>query len=184
MEKAEVCPHCKYSKRIAQNDGVKLTCQLERGKKECPYHLEHVVVGNGDERLYVYEIGYGTCEESQFWQYMHREKFTEEQLFDIIEDCLFIALKKMREPDSEFEHQQHPSFQDLMSSWRKDAIFHEELERRGFQHIEFTASFSVFGWAKADVPGNWDGHTCPDSKALQKNLWRRLEQQNAESKNL
>jgi len=178
MEKAEVCPHCKYSKLIVHDSDTKITCQLEQGR-ECPYHLEHTVVGNKDKRLYIYNIGYGTCEESADWQYMHEEKFTDEQLFDIMEDCLFIALKNTRKPNSEYEHSQHPSFQDLMSSWKDDGIFHKELKKRGFQHIEFTGGFDIFGWAKSDVPDDWDGHTGPETKKLQKNLKRRLEEQDA-----
>jgi len=162
MTEIRICSTCEYGKMM---------CQLEAGK-ECPYGLEHELDKNQEEKLYLYNIGYGTCEESADWQYYHREKYTEEQLTQIVEDCLLVVLLEKKKPFSKWEHQQHPSFQDLMG----EEAFHKELQKRGFQHIRFESHFYCFGWMQADVPDSWDGHSSNEDKALAERLKKRWEE--------
>ncbi len=39
--------------------------------------------------MYLYKIGYGTCEESEFVELYHNEKFTDEQLEKLVHECYF-----------------------------------------------------------------------------------------------
>lgn len=162
MAESKICATCEYGKMM---------CQLERGK-ECPYGLEHELDEHREEKLYLYNIGYGTCEESANWQYYHRVKYTEEQIAQIVEDCFFAVLLEKKKPYSKWEHQQHPSLQDLMG----EDTFHNELEKRGFQHIRFESRFYCFGWIQADVPESWDGHSSNEDKVLAENLKKRWEE--------
>ena len=43
--------------------------------------------------MYCYDIGYWTCESDRKWQYYHEKKFTDDELFDVVVECLKPALK-------------------------------------------------------------------------------------------
>ncbi len=117
---------------------------------------------------YLYDIGYGTHEESEYIQWRHDEKFTIAQLKEIVTDALCAALLAKRDPASAYSHERHPTFQDLMGS----DTFISALVARGFSRVDFEASFYVFGWAAADVPGDWSKRG--QERTLQEELQRRV----------
>jgi len=119
---------------------------------------------------YVYNVGYGTCEESDFVQWIHAEQFSEDELSVIVEDCLIAALKKLAHPKSEYLHQRSPSFQDLMESTQ----FHAAMRKHGFARLRFVAAFSVFGWAEALDKGSWASHTDDGDKRMAGRLLTRF----------
>jgi hypothetical protein len=127
---------------------------------------------------FVYDIGYGTCEESQYWQYMHEEKFTSDEIQKIVEDCLFEVIEYvsgLKTEPRDLMNRLHflesgPSFQGLMGTPK----FHERLKKRGFKAIEFEAKCNLFGWASAIKPGDWDCHADSTDGKFQENLLRRM----------
>jgi len=108
--------------------------------------------------MYIYDIGYGSYEESQYWQYIHKEKFTEKQLRLIVGDCIFEVIEYLsrlkRRPTNRMNWvhflEDGPTFQDIMYTPR----FHDALKKRGFKPIEIEAETHVFGWASC-IRNNW-----------------------------
>ena len=128
--------------------------------------------------MYIYNVGYGTCEESEFWQLLHEKKFTAKQLNKIIEDCILEVLVQIADPTSEYEHLRSPSFQHIMNdrdrSDKYENRFLKAMEDQGFQKIKFEQEWSVFGWASALDKDDWKGHTDKDQKALTNRIYKQF----------
>ena len=133
--------------------------------------------------MYIYNIGYYSCEESEYKQFIHDKEFSEEELENIVEECLFVALlvelKFRNKDDPEFnwggEEFNEPSLSDLFSSTYNHQTFVEEMTNKGFVPIRFTREVSLFGWASATNPESWDGHTNGKTKEMIGKLKKRLD---------
>jgi len=103
---------------------------------------------------YIYEIGYGTYEESQYKQYYHDKKYSQKELEDIFSECMVAAIQYRVENRDENICQ--ISYQDIMFGYSKQSFFEKELEKRGFDPIQpkIQASVSVMGWEHPLKP-NW-----------------------------
>lgn len=132
--------------------------------------------------MYVYDIGYDTCEESGYNQYSHEKQFSKDDLYKIVEDAMFEALKLLKDLNSEWKSIKHPNVSTLMSWIRPSVedemknVFADHLKAMGFVPIKFEASISFFGWAMADVPGDWDSSPDTIDYKLQKSLKERWEE--------
>ena len=112
---------------------------------------------------YIYEIGYGSYEESEYWQYSHKEKLTDKQLRQHVQDAIFHVLESsVGNYDEQGFHKDHfhvseggPSFQEILTSTK----FHDYLKAQGFIRVEYTQRFGIFGWAASLDPKDWDGTT-------------------------
>jgi len=110
--------------------------------------------------MYLYNIGYGTCEESEYHQFYHTTKYTDEELEDIVVQCFCEIIEYSAGRFDETGDHDNPrlwvnekgiKFSELMG----EPIFNELLEKKGFKQVEFVARFSCFGWASAMLPGDW-----------------------------
>ena len=125
--------------------------------------------------MYCYEIGYGTCEESEYRQYFHKEKYSSDELDFIVLGCLKVALpaelKKTRElydGRDEFLKKmdiRDPSVQDLFNN-----EFRAALKDAGFNGVKFEASYSVFGWGSSIKPEVWSEYRSDKTVRLCKAL--------------
>lgn len=136
-----------------------------------------------EKSMYFYEIGYGTCEESQYWHFYHAEKFTEEELRNKIKQCFEVVLdntkfvletdkhgykdytgylktKSGEEEILSVYEDEGPSIQDFMMSTR----FHEALADAGFVKMKFEAHLSLFGWARTADESSFSGYTGDGTK--------------------
>jgi hypothetical protein len=137
--------------------------------------------------MYFYDIGYGTCEESQYWQFFHSEKFTEEELCNKIKQCFEVVLdntkfvletdkhgykdytgylkaKSGEEEILSVYEDRGPSIQNIMMSTR----FHEALADAGFVKIKFEAHLSLFGWSHTADERSFSDYTGDVSKEVLK----------------
>lgn len=123
--------------------------------------------------MHLYDIGYGTCEESHYWQYWHEKEYSKEELRDIIVACLIETIQKLADrvdgdgrnydtlqfDDGRFMPvycgEEGITFQEAMGT----KLFHDALESRGFARAEFTTQFSTFGWASCMREGSWESHS-------------------------
>ena len=126
----------------------------------------------------VYQIGYGTCEESEFWEFEHDDVLTKDDLRQIVEDCLLEVMDMEAGKFGEggfhkglYVGDDGPTFQSLMG----EPAFMCLLKDRGFRQIQYEESFSLFGWASAIKPGDWDSHTGDVTGDMQVSLKARTE---------
>ena len=110
----------------------------------------------------IYKIGYGTCEESDFWWF---ENDTEYDLNRLMTDILYEIYREYK-----VNHNITPNFADLML---EDNLMVEKLEAKGFKQIKPDRDFIIFGWAKCNEPGDWEGYTSELEKGIQKEFERR-----------
>ena len=116
--------------------------------------------------MYIYEIGYHSCEDSSYGQWYHENQYTEEQLLELVieglkvaRDAWWISERKFRvenPPQSDYEkrhlEERGPCFDELLTH---QPVFCEYLKSIGFVRMKKEATVSLFGWARAEVPGDW-----------------------------
>ena len=125
--------------------------------------------------MFIYNIGYYSREESEYFQVMHEERFTEEQLEGKVLACIPDLVEriwddKLREewidPDDDertvsvAQSKLKVDFPDVMTGYYlnwKDSISLRDLlcERFGFIPVVFEASYNRWGWGDL-VTGDWD----------------------------
>jgi hypothetical protein len=99
----------------------------------------------------VYDIGYGSCEESQFSQLLHENVYTNDQL----EEIVHVALKKAYDT------------RDKTWNFTQYQEFHEKVieilcNEHGFYRVEFTAEWGCFGWSSIDIKDSWRSYRGKD----------------------
>jgi hypothetical protein len=119
--------------------------------------------------FFFYNIGYTTCEESCTIHCMHEEVFSEDELFQIVEDCVYDILVEHKNPGG-------ANFEDIVHKHGPSGYspFVKALESRGFTVPRPAKEAFVFGWASCTDPNDWSGHTYDRHKQMQANLARRL----------
>lgn len=150
--------------------------------------------------MYLYDVGYGSCEESEYIQFSHKKKFDKEEFNSIVEECLYqcllfevkreVELAKKYPPMNYFcrgtlsfdgTRISQPSFQDLfMASDGENLVFVREMSKRGFEKAKFEHRLGVFGWSSAVDPNDWKDHTNEDTKLLSQKFAAELEKENIE----
>ena len=146
--------------------------------------------------MHLYDIGYHSCEESGYWQFAHEKLFSEGELFNVVEDCLYeclkIAIEEKRERDKILEEKwddelssrisrEAPTIQDaffIFSEDSKQRVFVEEMEKRGFKKLEFEKRLSLFGWSSALNPQDWPTYNTDETKEMIRRFRRRYEAEN------
>ena len=119
--------------------------------------------------MYIYEIGYHSCEDSSYKQWYHENKYTEEQLFNIVveglkkaRDAWWIEERKYRvehPPENDTDRWvldgKGPHFDELLTY---QPAFGKYLESVGFIPMKMEAGVSLFGWANSEKSGDWQSY--------------------------
>ena len=119
--------------------------------------------------MYIYEIGYHSCEDSSYGQWYHEKQYTKEELFNIVVEGLKVARDVWWEKKEEWEKEapakdelhvrirkeNKPHFDDLISN---NEAFDQYLMSVGFSRVIMQECISLFGWAEAETPGSWDSY--------------------------
>jgi hypothetical protein len=124
--------------------------------------------------VYLYSIGYGTCEESDYRQYSHGKKFSREDLRDIVRDCVIETIEHYASKFNEegyhddffYVSSEGPTLEHILDS----EFYQQRLESRGFVPLKFESSLGVFGWASAMDPDDWEGHTSESDRELRQQI--------------
>ena len=105
--------------------------------------------------MYVYRIGYGTCEESDYDYLIHKEKFSKEQLTSLIHDCVLDVLMEAKEKkkNSDMGSPYLHSYQDIHGE-----VVEKLIKKHGFEELRIEQSWDVFGWASIFIHGDWSGY--------------------------
>jgi len=121
---------------------------------------------------FTYKIGYGTCEESAYWEYTHTQRFSRSELLDVVKEAVYAGLCA--------EHKHRKS-----NGWEADDIYEyidfctcmshtacrQYLVARGFVPVEYAETIDLFGWATMQ---GWEEYACDDQKAMIAELGERL----------
>ena len=111
--------------------------------------------------MYLYKIGYGTYEENSYVELSHENKFTEEELTEMIASAIASLIVHI-EPDENGQYYAHQfKFDEFFngiyrfdSKERKD-IVEWLIEVKGFKRIEYDVTWQGFGWCSVLDKGDW-----------------------------
>ena len=109
--------------------------------------------------MWVYNIGYGTCEESCYTQLVSGAKYTSDELLAIVTEVIKkIILEDLDVNDvgfyDKYSKEIKLTYQDLHNLIIKFLIRDYE-----FKQIEFDASVDFFGWANVFEKDSWNVYT-------------------------
>jgi hypothetical protein len=108
------------------------------------------------DKLYVYEIGYGSPEDSGYHQLYHTEKYNDEQLADLVSEAVVAVIAHEKEDDP-YLHS-YAGIHVEVGDWL--------INNRGFVAQKPEASWHCFGWASIFVHGDWKTYRSGDEDAL------------------
>ena len=98
--------------------------------------------------MFVYVVGYGTCEESQYDYLVHEKGFFKEEFEAMIHECALKAIKEMKKA-GDYLH----SYQGI-----HDQVVEYLKEDFGFTDLKTIQEWTVFGWASMFKHGDWSSY--------------------------
>ena len=119
----------------------------------------------------MYDIGYGTCEESEFAQFFFHKILTKKELADYVHKATLNALRYAIKHRSAFTWGigEGSNFQELYERVKV------ELINVGFKPLEYDGKWSCFGWSSICI-NNWKRYTTLENKLLRKSIPKDLRQ--------
>lgn len=100
--------------------------------------------------MFIYNVGYGSYEESEYTQLMFNELLTPEQLHKYVSDAVIRVLTDITN-NKEISMYNGLSYQEIHE------LVIDELKTVGFQEIKFAAEWSCFGWPSLTDNEDWSG---------------------------
>lgn len=87
--------------------------------------------------MHIYKIGYGSPEDSYYYEFQHEKKFTEVQLREIIAECITEVM-----PNNSHD----PKFY-AFSTMLLDERFEQTMLKHGFIPLKYEAIYCLSGWS-------------------------------------
>jgi hypothetical protein len=102
--------------------------------------------------MYRYKIGYTSYEESSFVELEHEQKYTHQELSEIIANATVEVVKVLKKIPNSYTH----SFQDVFEGLYSECnVISYLIANKGFKRIEYQDVWSVFGWASIFDKTDW-----------------------------
>ena len=135
--------------------------------------------------MFFYKIGYGTCEESSFFEFSSPNKLSREELVNLfLEAAKKTYLELLFERDrvnkeyvqhntkdaGELTEERPLSWQDIIDS----RFFIEALKESKLEPIKYSEKVSVFGWANCIDPDDWAKYLDKEDKQMAIRLAKML----------
>lgn len=98
---------------------------------------------------YLYQVGYGSYEDSYFMEFKHDELMSEEDLERHVAECMAEAIRSSRKW---YEYDLN-----MAASWIIIERLSNLMQKRGFKRIPYRATVSIFGWASPVNLNDWKG---------------------------
>ena len=108
--------------------------------------------------MYTYQIGYNTCEESNYLEVQHEKNFTEDELIEIVAECM---KRVMVENKVARRYAKSCLSDDLFGeigfAFQLQELFDEisnYLKDQGFESVKYDGVVDFFGWSSPLGNGN------------------------------
>lgn len=129
------------------------------------------------QKMYVYNVGYHSYEESEYCQLYHEKKFNQKEFEDIVIEAAISVLKESEHVNNykDYKHEGRVTitFQDIFFS-----VVEVLVKKFGFKEVKFTSGFNVFGWADILDPNDWKIDRCERLNKLTKRVRNALKAKN------
>lgn len=102
--------------------------------------------------IHLYNIGYGSYENSEYAQFIFDKKLSKKELWDYVSKATINALKYALKHENEFFwgfKEEGIKFEDIFPR----VIV--ELGNQGFKKVEYDGEWSCFGWASVCSRNSW-----------------------------
>lgn len=119
------------------------------------------------DKMYIYNIGYHSYEESEYVQLYHKKEFDKKTFEKILCQATINVLKNNEEFRK--EDKRHVTFQNIFSE-----VVEELIKNFEFKELKFTSEFSVFGWASILDEKDWKMNRDEQLNLLTKTIKRAL----------
>ncbi len=98
--------------------------------------------------MYIYKIGYGSYEESEFIELSHKEKFSKLEMEEWYTKAFeWAILEKKKDPEATYYSFTFQHLLSLAADW---------LVTQGFSRVVYESITSTFGWANTLNPRSWE----------------------------
>jgi len=101
--------------------------------------------------MYIYKIGYHSCEDSCYVELQHESKFTKEELIKIIAEVVWEEYLKLTPGEIP-----EICFDSFFYAFGNKSLAELLVKNCGFKAIEYTQVLSLFGWAKIMDRTHWE----------------------------
>lgn len=113
-------------------------------------------IGFKGDIMYKYKVGYGSYEESEFVELEHEEEISAEEFKRIIYEATYRVLEDIKAKRTDVmtykEGIEDLTFQDIL-----EPVIQKLINDFDFKEIEYTESWSCFGWAAIVNNDDWRG---------------------------
>ena len=99
--------------------------------------------------MFTYEIGYGSPEDSGCHTLLHEEKYTDDQLADIVAEAV-IAVIKLEKKCTYASVHSYAGIHDAVGEWL--------IDNKGFTVLQAQATWYCFGWASLFTTDDWPSY--------------------------
>jgi hypothetical protein len=100
--------------------------------------------------MFLYKFGYGSYEESNFYEICHKKQFSEKEFTSIIADSIIKVLYDCCNGINDvYIFNDGISYEDI-----HEYVF-EELKKIGFEKVEYEVVWSCFGWPSLTNKNSW-----------------------------
>ena len=94
--------------------------------------------------MHLYNIGYCSCEESEYEQLFHSKKFSYDELEAVVHDAIMKVLET------------NPKFTEYQSL--HDDVIKILVSEHNFKKVEFTECWYCWGWSDVTIKDSWNGY--------------------------
>jgi len=134
--------------------------------------------------MFLYKVGYHSCEDSNYQEYIHKKRFNDKQFKALISKALVSASGLIIQDEIDFcnnlpriklsaNHFDLMNFDNFIDhSYCSKYRFKEEFIKLGFIPVEYQSSYSVFGWT-----GVFSDHFGSECTGFQKKIKTRIRKQ-------
>jgi hypothetical protein len=109
--------------------------------------------------MYFYKIGYHSYEESAFAELTHENKYTDEEIHNIVSNAVIRVLQEIVAKKKKCIF--NSSYEGL-----HDLITEDLIEMDGFKKVKYQSIWSCFGWASVTNEEDWEGQRGDNLKRL------------------
>ena len=126
--------------------------------------------------MYIYNFGYGSYEDSVYYQLYHEEKYSEDEFREILHRAtVYVLLRHLEEQEEHLDKGDEdlvyfsPRYENLVRDIRDILI-----SDFGFSKLKFEAEVYYFGWANILTKGDWSREQNSNNEKLTEYLAENL----------
>ena len=118
--------------------------------------------------MYVYDIGYGSPEDSKYSQVCHELQYSKEELHQVVMKAIESVLTDILE-ETEFHCNVYLNEEGVSYDQIHPLVIGKLIMNFGFKQLNYTATWNCFGWASVTMD-SWENYKDDTNKRILKEL--------------